>query len=135
MLSLDPIRPYLWLIKAGAALAIASTLFVQGCNHGKREQAAADQAEVDDLSHQLLVASAALRGAADALNVVSDETKRAEAAAQAQAAAAAEAVKAAQHRAKTFERELAGAERELERAKTDPDCRLLLETPSCAAFR
>lgn len=135
MISLDPIRPYLWLLKAGAALAITSALFVSGCNHGKREQAADDQAQMDDLSHQLLVASTALRGAADALNVVSAETKAAEAAASAQAKQAAEAVAAAKSRAKTMRAQLDQAETDLDQAKRDPDCHLLLETPSCAAFR
>lgn len=136
MFSLDPLRPYLWVLKAGAALAIASTLFVQGCSHGKREQAAEDRAELDAKDHDLLVASNALRGAADALYVVSNQTREAEAAAQAQAAAAADAVKAAKARAKTLQQRLASAEDELEAAKAaDPDCRKLLETPSCAAFR
>lgn len=134
-MNLGPLQPYVWLLKAGAALAIASALFVGGCNHGKREQAADDLAEMDGLRHQLLLASTALQQAADVLHVISAETKAAEAAAQAQADQSAATVKRAQARAKSLQGQLIYAEREIERAKRDPDCRLLLETPSCAAFR
>lgn len=34
MISLDPIRPYLDLIKVGAVLLCATMLFMGGCNHG-----------------------------------------------------------------------------------------------------
>lgn len=135
MLSLDPIRPYLDLLKVGAALAIATVLFVSGCNHGKRNQAADDLAEMDGLRHELLVASTALRGAADALNVVNSETKAVETAAAVQAKQAEAAVAAAKDRAKDLRAQLAKAEADLEHAKREPNCRLLLETPSCAAFR
>lgn len=135
MLSLDPIRPYLDLIKVGAALAIASALFVGGCNHGKRNQAAEDLTEMDGLRHNLLVASTALRQAADVLHVISAETKAAEAAAEERAQQAAQAVDRAKARAKSLQAQLADAEADLERAKREPNCRLLLETPSCAAFR
>lgn len=33
---LDPIRPYLALIKVAGAILLALALFVSGCNHGKR---------------------------------------------------------------------------------------------------
>lgn len=135
MLSLDPIRQYLWALKALAAAAIASTLFVQGCNHGKREQAADDQAVLDEKNHDLLVASTALRDAGTALRRVSAATRAAEIAAEAQALLSAAEVTKAQARARVLDQELDQVERELERAKTDPDCRKLLETPSCAAFR
>lgn len=139
MLSLDPIsaaiQPYVWMLKAGAALVIASALFVSGCNHGKRTQAAEDLAEMDGLRHELLVASTELNIAADVLSGISAETKAAEAAAEERAQQAAQAVDRAKARAKSLQAQLAEAEADLERAKHEPNCRLLLETPSCAAFR
>lgn len=134
-MNFDPIRPYLGLLKVGAALTIASALFVGGCNHGKRNQAAEDLAEMDGLRHELLVASTELSIAADVLSGISVETKTAETAAAAQAKQAKAAVAAANGRAKDLQAQLAEAEADLERAKREPNCRLLLETPSCAAFR
>ena len=135
-MNLGPLQPYVWMLKAGAALAIASTLFVSGCNHGKRAQAEKDRKEISQKDDALRSASISLQGAADALNVVSSETKAAQAAAQAQAQATADAVKVAQAQAKTFKARMSKAESDLEAAKAaDPDCRKLLETPSCAAFR
>ena len=38
---LDPFRPYLQLIKIVGIIAILTTLFISGCNHGKNKQAQA----------------------------------------------------------------------------------------------
>lgn len=47
-MNIDPIRPYLDLIKVGIALSLLSVAFVGGCNHGKR----AGVAEVRELKLQ-----------------------------------------------------------------------------------
>lgn len=47
-MNIDPLRPYLDLVKAGAALALLTAAFIGGCNHGKR----AGVAEVRELKLQ-----------------------------------------------------------------------------------
>ncbi|UHQ21905.1 hypothetical protein LVB77_14645 [Lysobacter sp. 5GHs7-4] len=135
MTRLDPIRPYLALIKVAAALTIALVMFVTGCNHGKREQAADDRALLDEKDHALLEAHTALGTAAAKFREISANTQVQAVAAKARAQLADAAVQAAKVRADTLQSQLKAAQHELDEAMTDPDCRKLLETPSCAAFR
>ncbi len=65
--ALDPLRPYLGLIRIGLYLAVASALFIGGCQHGKssqeakttavQDQFAAYKAQMVELTNQVAIAT------------------------------------------------------------------------------
>ncbi|QDH70850.1 hypothetical protein [Marilutibacter alkalisoli] len=126
----DPLRPYIYLV----GLAISATLvlggFVTGCRHGKASNAVAAarsaeaagraQASVNVMRTTLQEIS---RRAAEARAAASDWKRKAE-----------QAADHARVAARKHEQTLAEIERELERAKRDPDCRAQLEEQLCVAL-
>lgn len=76
----DPLAPYLMLIKIGGAAAIASALFIGGCNHGKnkceaKQLKAQSQAERAAVKQEAL-APAIAQEARDAIEPVVTERVR-----------------------------------------------------------
>lgn len=132
---LDPLAPYMGLIKIAVLAALVAGAFVSGCSHGKAAQREADRARLDKAAAALRDAGAALEASAIALNEADALAKAAQHAALVHAKLAEEAVEGAQRDAEVYADQLAGIERELERAKRDPDCKQLLEMKSCAVFR
>lgn len=120
--------PYTLLIKVGAAVLVASVLFVGGCNYGKSNQAAT----VVDLQHNLDTALAANKRYED-LNA---ERKRLdELAAKETARQEAAALKAADRTGKVQEQQQAVEDRNneaLTRAMRDPKCDELMRMQVCS---
>jgi outer membrane murein-binding lipoprotein Lpp len=132
---LDPLAPYLGLIRIGLYAAIVAGAFLGGCSHGKSAQREADRARLDKAAADLRAAGAALEASAAALYEVDALTRAAKHAADVQAKRAREEVAAAQRDAEEYQDQLASIERELEQAKRDPACKQLLEVASCAVLR
>ncbi|WP_423178807.1 MULTISPECIES: hypothetical protein [unclassified Stenotrophomonas] len=136
---LDPLRPYADLLKLLAVLALASGLFVTGCQHGDERRAAKDQVSITkaDKARAAAEADAAenLR-AANACGLLLEEVNRqTQASIDAsvrQKAAADEAARRAQAAAAESQRRATAAERALQAAKTKPACRSQLEMALCA---
>lgn len=110
---LDPIRPYLALVRVGLYALLAAFLFVSGCNYGKGRSAA----KVEALEAKLATCQDDSREQANALiQIAADsEAYRRQSEQQAKDLAKAQAeLKAAQKRA---EAETAELERKLDNAK------------------
>lgn len=135
---LDPLAPYIGLIKILVLAVLVGAAFIGGC----RAQKGADRDRLDKAAADLRAASVelgkahlALDASAKALREVDRQAKAAQAAAERLAKVAAEAVEGAERDAEAYADQLADVERELARAKRDPDCKQLLEVQSCAALR
>ncbi len=125
---MNPLTPYLSLAKPVLACVVLSVAVFGGC----RWQARNDAGKLEAKAHELMVCQmdrATLADALDQVNAKADQAKR-EAAIQANKAA--DAVKAADKAEEAYERDLAEAERELQRAGKTPACRAQLEAPLCA---
>lgn len=130
MALLDPLAPYLGLIKIGIVVALVAGAFLGGC-HKQRQ---IDQAKLQKAATALREASAALSASAVALNEADALARAAMHAAEVQAKLAEAAVEGAERDAEVYADQLADIERELVVAKRDPDCKQLLEVTSCAAL-
>jgi hypothetical protein len=121
MINFDPLRPYLWLIKAGAALLLASTLVFGGCQwQGSRDRERISKLEdgIAERNTALKAAAASLQGAGDAIRTVNAQAEANVLAAMEQARRGSDAAAAARRDAKKTADRVASLERELEREKT-----------------
>lgn len=141
MLSLDPLRPYIWALKAGAAVLVLSVVLVSGCNFGEDRQAAKDQGRIDNLvrSRDSAQAEAAenLRAAnacGQLLSDINDQTQRSIDDAARAKAAAEQAASRAEAAAVAGQRRAVAAEKALQAAKTTPACRSQLEVQLCESI-
>jgi 5,10-methylene-tetrahydrofolate dehydrogenase/methenyl tetrahydrofolate cyclohydrolase len=112
---LDPIRPYLALVRVCLYALLAAFLFVGGCNHGKGRSAK----KVDDLTAQIQACESANRANMDAISAltVANEAYARQSAKQAEAVA--QAVKDAKRAQERAEKDLAKAKKELANAYKD----------------
>lgn len=138
MLSLDPLRPYFWALKAGSAVLALSVVFVSGCNLGEDRQSAKDHGRIDNLARARDGAQAAaaenLRAAnacGQLLSDINDQTQRSIDDAARAKAAAEQAASRAEAAAVAGQRRAAAAEQALQEAKTTPACRSQLEMALC----
>lgn len=122
MISLDPIKPYLSLIKLGLSVALLVSVFIAGCSHGEgrsAEDVAAKDSRIASLEHSLsdfvALYDRVNAQAAEAIAVADRQRKAADDAAKVARSGEAAAKKAADD----FERQWA-------RAKQKPDCAALL---------
>ncbi|HFF6202237.1 hypothetical protein D7Y33_05150 [Stenotrophomonas maltophilia] len=138
---LDPLRPYADLLKLLAIMALASGLFVTGCQRGEDRQSAKDQATIAkaDKARAAAEADAAenLRAATDAgqlLQEVNRQTQASIDAAEVARKASAAAASRAEAAAAESKRRAAAAEKALQDAKNQPACRQQLEQKLCDAI-
>lgn len=141
MLSIDPIRPYLWAVKAGAIMIALTAVFVSGYGHGKDRQAAKDQERIDNLATARDAAQAeaaenlrAVNACGVLLEDVNRQTQASIDAAELARKAAAAAASRAEAVAAAGQRRAAAAEKALQDAKSTPACRSQLEMPLCDAI-
>lgn len=132
-INIDPIRPYLWLIKLSGVLLLAAFAFTKGCSYGEGTSAA-EHAKAIAKKNAVIAAkdlalndaAASLRGAAGILRNVEAESQRriteAAEAKKAAAAAGAAAARAEQRLEASFDR----FAKALAHAKRSPDCDALL---------
>jgi hypothetical protein len=128
-MNLDPIRPYLSLIKTIVAGFIICGLFVAGCVHGERNK----QKEVDKVQTNLTVALDANRKwvtANEEANRQVEANKKA--AAEQQKLAETKAKELVAFRAKT-DKKIAKLSDQLDAAMEEPECVDLLKAQFCAA--
>lgn len=141
MLSLDPFRPYIWAVKAGAAVLVLSVVLVSGCNLGEDRQAARDQGRIDNLVRARDGAQAeaaenlrAANACGQLLSDINDQTQRSIDDAARAKAAAEQAASRADAAAVAGQRRAAAAEKALQDAKTTPACRSQLEVLLCESI-
>ena len=141
MLSIDPLRPYLWAVKAGAILVLLAVVFVSGCNHGKDRQAGKDQQRIDNLAQARDRAQAdadenlrAASACGQLLSDINDQTQRQIDEAANAKREAEQAASRAEAAALAGQRRAVAAERALQDAKSTPACRSQLEMPLCDAI-
>lgn len=112
---LDPIRPYLALVRVCLYAVLLAFLFVSGCNHGKKRS----KAKIDDLKAQVEVCQSANRTNLDTIKelTAANEAYARQSAEQAKKLTKAQKdLKAAEKRAQA---ELATIEKELANARKD----------------
>lgn len=138
MLTVDPIKPCLWLLKAGLWTTLAGGLFVTGCNHGKDRQKAEDQAEIAAIQKRYEKADSdaqdadrRARACGQLLSDVNDQSLRQIEDAKRAKDAAEQAANRATAAAQAGERRAKAAEQALQAAKTTPACRSQLEIELC----
>lgn len=141
MLSIDPIRPYLWAVKAGAILIALTAVFVSGYGHGKDRQEAKDQERIGNLAKARDDARAesdenlrAANACGQLLSDINDQTQRQIDEAARSKAAAQQAAVRAEAAAVAGQRRAAAAEKALADAKVTPVCRSQLELELCPAI-
>lgn len=125
-ISLDPIRPYLGVIKAGLVAALLAAVFAKGCSVGQNMSDAKHSKAIAAKDLALNGAAASLRGAAKVLRDVDAETERllkAEAEAKEREHDAAAVAKKALAELNTRKAKFADA---LEQARKNPDCDALM---------
>lgn len=122
------IQPYTLLIRWGAVLVFVLLLVGAGFKCGRQSGAR----KAADAEHKAVICGFDRDTLAEALNQVNAEADQAKRDALALANKAADAVKAADKAEEAYERDLAEAERELQRAGKTPACRAQLEAPLCA---
>lgn len=132
MISLDPIRPYLWLAKWIGAALILSTAFIGGCNHGQSEQLQDDEARIAKAERERDDQAAHVATLSGRLRTIDAETAEVARQAADQKRAADEAAKRAVLKAQALQAELAGIEADIAKAKRDPDCKRMMEARTCA---
>lgn len=131
---LAPIRPYLWLAKWLGLAVVVSVLFVGGCRHGEkrqsREDAKAIKAALDEAAAHKAQASVLAQRIAE----IDAETAEMARLAQERIAAAEEAAKRAAKAEAALRAEMGQIERDIAKAKKNPDCRRMLEAKVCASL-
>lgn len=131
-MNLGPLAPYANLIKWGLIVALLLGTFVTGCNHGTGRQFAKDKdaiAAADERANIQAQQAAILAGT---LAQIEAETAEREASAKAVADKAKQAAARAEKAEKQLRSELATIERDIDKAKRNPDCKRVLESPTCA---
>ncbi len=124
---LDPLAPYVGLLKvAGVALIFCVSVF-GGC----RWQASHDAGKLATKDAAMAVYAADIAALSNALNEVNAAADQAKRDAAAQAAYAVQAVRQADRDREAYDKKLEGVTDALERAKREPVCRAQLETPLC----
>ena len=125
MLSIDPIRPYLGLIKAGGIVVLMAFAFVKGCNHGEANKAAEVKrisGQRDDAQRQ----ATALAGKITEANKQVEANKKAAEQAQDRAE---DAGKVASGNERALKKRIAEIKHELDQARNkSPECDELLTT-------
>lgn len=141
MLSLDPLRPYIWALKVGGAALVLSVAFVSGCHRGEERQAAKDQDRIDNLVRARDGAQAeaaenlrAANACGQLLSDINDQTQRSIDDAARAKAVAEQAASRAEAAAVAGQRRAAAAEKALQDAKTTPACRSQLEVQLCESI-
>lgn len=132
-ISLDPVRPYLGLIKAGLVAALLAGVFVKGCSYGVEREAGAHAKAIagkDQViarkDRALSGAAESLRGAARVLREVDAEAQRLLDAEKAAKKREADAAKVAARAQADLARRIDGFAKALEHARKNPDCAALL---------
>ncbi|HEL3791252.1 hypothetical protein I5T81_07540 [Stenotrophomonas maltophilia] len=138
---LDPLRPYADLLKLLAIMALASGLFVTGCQRGEDRQSAKDQATIAKADKARAAAEAdaaenlrAATAAGQLLQEVNRQTQASIDAAEVARKASAAAASRAEAAAAESKRRAAAAEKALQDAKNQPACRQQLEQTLCDAI-
>ena len=124
-------------VKWIAGLGLACLLFFGGRSCGTSagvDERADLQGNLKDAAAALTDARDSLRGCSTSLNAVNAQAEQEIEDAQLAAKEAAEAVAEAEQDAHTYRTRLQEMERDLAKAKRDPDCREALEATSCAAL-
>lgn len=121
-INLDPLKPYVGLIKLLGVLVVASVVFVGGCRYGENKSAGV----IAEKNVALGMASAELRSAADALRAVNAEAKRRKAEAERLRLATADAAKAAAEAERVMRERQVKFEKALRNARNNPPCAALL---------
>lgn len=129
---LDPIRPYLWLAKWVGLAVVVSVLFVGGCRHGEKRQAEEDAKAIKAAQDETARHKAQSAILVQRINEIDAETAETARLAQERIAAAEEAAKRAAKAEAALRAEMGQIERDIAKAKRDPDCRRLMETRTCA---
>lgn len=130
--ALDPIRPYLWLAKWLGLAVVVSVLFVGGCRHGEKRQAEEDAKAIkaaQDETARHMAQSAVL---VQRINEIDAETAAVAREAAERVKAADEAAKRAVKAEAALRAEMGEIERDIAKAKKDPDCKRLMESRTCA---
>ncbi|WP_099553148.1 hypothetical protein [Stenotrophomonas maltophilia] len=138
---LDPLRPCADLLKLLAIMALASGLFVTGCQRGEDRQSAKDQATIAKADKARAAAEAdaaenlrAATAAGQLLQEVNRQTQASIDAAEVARKASAAAASRAEAAAAESKRRAAAAEKALQDAKNQPACRQQLEQTLCDAI-
>ncbi|WP_414491144.1 hypothetical protein [Stenotrophomonas maltophilia] len=138
---LDPLRPYADLLKLLAIMALASGLFVTGCQRGEDRQSAKDQATIAKADKARAAAEAdaaenlrAATAAGQLLQEVNRQTQASIDAAEVARKASGAAASRAEAAAAESKRRAAAAEKALQDAKNQPACRQQLEQTLCDAI-
>jgi uncharacterized protein YdbL (DUF1318 family) len=126
---LDPLRPYVLALKVIGALAIASTLFVAGCRHGRASERLDHHDEVLRTTAQINGLTAQVNAARAALDAQAARVAAAVVEAQRMENAAADAAGVYAREAATLRRERQAYQARVLRVKAErPVCRALIET-------
>lgn len=134
-MNLDPLRPYLGLLRVGGWLLLASVLLFGGCSWGRSIEREAKTAEIAAKDRKIGELTALVNGAGSALDAVNRQAAQDEAAAEEKMREADFAKERALMDAEDLRRKLVKTEAELEDAMRDPGCRAELERPACAVLR
>lgn len=125
---LDPVRPYLALIKALGIVVVIAAVFTGGCRYGKASEAEAHAAAIAKKNAALTAASAELHTAANILRRVNAEAQRRKAEAERLRLATDAATRAADDAKKRLEERTRAYDEQLKRARRKPECQALLDT-------
>lgn len=128
---LSALSPYMLWLKIGLAVALFAGGVVTGCQVQERR----DALEIEKKDRALENASRDLLAASTALRQVSAATRAEAERAREQAEAGQAAVEQARRDAEAYRAQLGDIRADLEDAKRDPDCRRILELPTCAVLR
>ena len=127
MISLDPLKPYLGLIRAGLFFAMVCGAFVVGCQRGEDNKAE----ELSKAHNRITSLETSLSGFIDTFDRVNAAAKKAKAEAQAQQARTDQALRAAEQDAREYQSRLSLIQRDLDKAKRDPKCAEQLRQQLC----
>ena len=129
------LAPWMLYIKLGLAALLLGGLFVGGCNHGTRAQAARDAKALAAAEARVSACKAQVAICAATLATIDQNTAQARREAAEQAKRADEAVKRAAANHVAYLRSMADIEGELSAARRDPACAEQLAETLCVALR
>jgi hypothetical protein len=133
--ALDPIRPYLWPAKWVGLAVVVSVLFVGGCRHGERRQAREDAKAIKAAQGEAAGYKAQVGILSQRLAEIDAETAETARLAAERVRAAEEAAKRAVKAEAALRAEMGEIERDIAKAKRDPDCRRMMEARVCALLQ
>lgn len=133
--ALDLLRPYLWLAKWIGLAVIVAVLFVGGCRHGEKRQAEEDAKAIKAAQDETARHKAQSAILVQRINDIDAETAEVARQAADRVKAAEEAATRAVKAETALRAEIGEIERDIAKAKRDPDCRRMMEAKVCALLQ